>query len=74
MEYVYIFQYNPCIHESVFATISLHKTRSSAYKAMKRYITDEYNEWRECGIRYGKQTHKYGEYEAWRIKTMVVLD
>lgn len=71
---VYSFEYTYCIYESAFATISLHKTAKGAYNAMKKYILEEYEDWRENGIRCGKQTFKHGQYRDWRIVTMPILD
>ena len=71
---VYSFQYTYCIYESAFATISLHKTAKGAYNAMKKHILKEYKDWREEGIRYGKQTFKHGQYEDWRIVAIPILE
>ncbi len=71
---VYSFQYTYCIYESAFATISLHKTAKGAYSAMKKHILKEYEQWREEGLRYGKQTFKHGQYEDWRIVAIPVLE
>ncbi len=47
MTHIYEFLYCDCIHESTYATISIHLTPKGAYNAMKNYITEEFNEWRD---------------------------
>ncbi len=71
---IWAFQYTHCIYESAFETISLHKTPKGAYNAMKKHILKEYEEWRESGLRYGKQNFKHGEYEDWRIIKILILE
>ena len=71
---VWSFQYTYCVYESDFATISLHKTAKGAYNAMKKHILNEYEEWRESGLRHGKQMFKHGENEDWRIVAIPILE
>jgi hypothetical protein len=66
---VWAFQYTYCIYESSFETISLHKTAKGAYKAMKKHILKEYEEWRER-----KQMFKHGEMEDWRVIKIKILE
>ena len=60
MTEVFEFVYTDCIYESAMATLSLHKTKKGAYKAMREFLETEYAQWREDGIRYGKQQIKFG--------------
>ena len=50
---VYEFLYSDCIYESAMATISLHKTKKGAYKAMNKHLNDLFNKKRnerlQCG-------------------------
>jgi len=71
---VYAFQYNPCIYESGYCTISLHKTCKGAYQAMRTFILREYNIWRENGIRRGKQPFKHGAFEDWRMIVLPIYE
>jgi len=47
MDYVYEFIYNSCVYESSARTMSIHKSISGAYKAMKTHRLKTYNEWRK---------------------------
>lgn len=74
--FVYAFDYCPCIHESAWATISLHRTENGAIKAMnehKERKEKEYNliytELDDSEI-YGT----FGEMEDWTIKKIQILD
>jgi hypothetical protein len=71
---IYSFQYCECIHESAFETISIHKTVKGAYSAMRKYILKEYNQWREDGLKYGKQIFKHGCSEAWRVVAIQIKE
>lgn len=44
---VYEAAYNPCIHESVYGTISLHRTRRGADMAMEFHKAERLKEWGE---------------------------
>jgi hypothetical protein len=65
---VYEFTYTDCVFESAMATMSLHRTKKGAYKAMRAFLETEYAEWREDGIRHGKQRFKFGVYCAWAVR------
>lgn len=74
MEKVYEFRYTSCIYESDMRTISIHKTLLGAYKAMRKFLTDEYNLWYNERIMYGKyeklsNVDKFGYAEHWDIKS-----
>lgn len=71
---VYSFQYNFSVYESDFTTMSLHYTKKGAYFAMRKHILKDYEEWRENGLRFGKQKFKHGEYESWRIISMPIFE
>lgn len=71
---VFEFLYTDCIHESAMATMSLHRTKKGAYKAMRKFIETKYAEWREDGIKYGKQYFKFGNHCAWCIKPITLND
>ena len=73
-EEVYSFQYCECIYESAFATMSLHKTKKGAYKAMRAFIEKDYEQWREDGCRYGKQIFKHGVHEDWIIVAIPIQE
>jgi hypothetical protein len=52
------------------ATISLHRTKKGAYRAMNTYLNNKFNEAREEQIRYGKHEifdHVF-MHEAWAVR------
>lgn len=67
---IYEFLYCSCIFESAYGTISLHRTKAGAYKAMRKHIMTKYQKWYDERILYGKDRrwgHKFGCHEAWRV-------
>jgi len=74
MTEVFEFVYTSCIYESAFETLSLHRTKKGAYKAMREFLETEYEQWREDGIRYGKQHFKFGTYCAWAVRLRELKD
>lgn len=77
METVYAFQYNGCVHESDFATQSLHRTESGAQKAMNEFLQQEYKrhkdqcvEFRHPVIPYRDWLAEKKRFEAWRVAPM----
>lgn len=74
---IYQFLYCGCIHESSYATISVHKSKLGAYKAMNKYLNEQYNNWYNDRIIYGKErTHidKFGIHESWTISSIDLKD
>lgn len=71
---IYAFMYCPCIFESAFTPMSVHKTKQGAYKAMREYLEEKYSEWFDMRTMYGKDkqyhTSKFGEHEHWGIKSI----
>ena len=73
---VYEFLHTDCIYESAYRTISIHRTKAGAYKAMRKHIEEEYAQWRNDSIELGKSpfNHKFGTHEAWKIRTIELQD
>lgn len=71
---LYEFAYTDCIFEAPMWTISVHTTKKGAYKAMRTFLEKEYNQWRETGLRYGKQYYNFGTHCEWKIRTITVQD
>ena len=71
---IYSFEYNHCIWESGFVTISVHKTKVGAYKAMRKHLVSEYNDWlirkRDTRRAFKHIYDKFDTDHAWRIKTI----
>jgi len=72
---IYEFTYTDCIYESAAATLSLHRTKLGAYKAMRKFLNESYMEWYNERIKYGKYKDyigtidKFGTHCAWRIRS-----
>ena len=71
---VYELIYTDCIHDSAYSTMSTHKTKKGAYVTMRKFLIDGYNEWREEGIKDGKQYFKFGLHTDWAIRTIKLED
>jgi len=75
---VYTFEYCGCIFESSYAVVSLHQTKATAWKAMNKYINENFQRDYDDRIRYGKyksihSVWKFGEHERWCITEMEIL-
>ncbi len=66
---IYEFLYCSCIYESSYATMSLHRTKAGAYKAMKKHKIDTYMEWYDKRALYGKEYTRfpYDFSQGWAI-------
>jgi hypothetical protein len=75
--HIYEFLYCSCIYESAYSTMSIHKTKSGAYRAMRKFITEEYQKWYDERIRKGKRKfsiQKFGIHEGWFVFEREILD
>jgi len=73
---IYEFLYCSCVHESSWATMSLHKTKEGAKKAMKKHKSAErrrFNKIYEDSPEL-KEIVKFGEHENWCIGEQELLD
>ena len=67
---VFIFGYTYCIFESAMAAMSIHQTKIGAYKAMRKFLMEEYSKWYDMRIEIGKKydkIDKYGTHCAWTV-------
>lgn len=72
---VYLFQYNYCVYESGYVTMSIHRTKAGAYKAMRKHRVDEFYEWYNSRIMYGKYSQfPYDFGKAWKISEETLID
>lgn len=72
---VYQFLYCSCIYESDWRTMSIHKTKLGAYKAMKNWLISEYLDWYNRRITYGKcYGDSFAPHKAWGIEKIKILD
>ena len=72
---IWEFWYNPMIHESGSITISLHKTKETAEKAMHLHRMDQKAKhdyvWKDDPDR---DEFKFDEFKAWGVSERTVLD
>ena len=73
------FVYCPCIHESAFCTISLHKSKEGAEKAMEWHREEKRKEWQKIvdwdkkdGGGYAEMC-PFGSMEVWRVDEIEIL-
>lgn len=79
---IYEFLYCCCIHESSYASLSLHQTKKGAIKAMKKHKADARAEFvKEQQFMKEKHpelfphtNHKFGKHEHWDIGQQELLD
>ena len=65
---IYGFYFNSDVCESAPSLISAHRTLRGAYKAMRKYIIDDYNYWYDDRSLYGKQSYKHAFDKIWFIR------
>ena len=73
-EHLYEFLFTDCIYESAHAAMSTHRTKEGAYKAMRAYITELYNDWRDESLMYGRSLDKPFTASNWRINKIKLID
>jgi len=75
---VYAFRYddteNDYYGHGTSSIISYHFTKKDAYKAMKKYINQEYEHWLYERNTYGKDKFvpHFGKHERWKIQTIKI--
>jgi hypothetical protein len=70
---LYAFLYNPMIHESGYITVSIHRTREGAEKAMEWHKHSEEIEWNEL---MGKDIKEFpfGTNQSWKVEIIEVQE
>lgn len=70
---LYAFLYNSCIHESSWATVSLHYSKEGAEKAMQEHKQKALDEFNEMYANDNEFDFKFGKHEDWRVEPVEVL-
>ena len=70
---LYAFLYNSCIHESSWATVSLHYSKEGAEKAMQEHKQKALDEFNEMYANDNEFDFKFGEHEDWCVEPVEVL-
>jgi hypothetical protein len=78
-EYIYAFMYCPCIHESAYGTVSLHRTESGANAAMELDKEQQRKEHEESYSSVSKDILdtlyvEFGTFEDWKVDKITLLD
>ena len=76
---LYEFLYNGCVYESSPATISIHRTREGAYKAMNEHREEKYKQFLEDMEKMRRldlptEHFEFGEYEEWDVHEILLQD
>ena len=73
---IYEFLYCPCVHESAWGTISLHKTKNGAEKAMKKHKSAKRRKFNKLWKDEPelKKHMKFGEHEDWCVGEQELLE
>lgn len=74
MTEVFEFVYTDCIYEGAMATLSLHRTKKGAYKAMREFLTNGYMKWYNERIMRGKPKDKFGTHCAWAVRSIALKE
>jgi hypothetical protein len=70
---LYAFLYNSCIHESSWATVSLHYSKEGAEKAMQEHKQKALDEFNEMYADDNEFDIKFGAHEDWCVEPVEVL-
>lgn len=65
---VYLAQYNPCVYESSYGTVSIHVTKIGAERVIKALKAEKLVEW--TGLGYDD----IPDYEQWQVREMEVIE
>lgn len=65
---IYSAEYNDCIYESAYSTLSLHMSYEGACQAVRKHERKILRGWKKCGH------DTIPEYEKWRVRELEVLD
>lgn len=73
---IHLAEYNPSTEESTFGTISIHRTKAGAEKAIKDHRAKEQETF---NTRYGSQKGEpfpivFAEWEDWAVSETELLD
>ena len=71
---LYAFLYNPMIHESGYITVSIHRTRKGAEKALEWHRKQCIEDWNEFKDTFGKSEYSETKNKDWKIETIEILD
>lgn len=75
---IYEALYCCCIHESSYGTLSTHRSREGAEKAMNKHRDAEKKEWDEMYRDVEEpslfEDMKFGQHEDWDVREIELLD
>lgn len=68
----YLAQYNDCIYESSFATLSVHLSKEGAEKAVQEHKDKKYKEWEGMDEDF-KEDFEFGWDKSWDVQEIEIL-
>ena len=68
------FIYCPCIHESVAATVSIHRTKKGAEIAMEFHKAEALKEFERWTKELSEDLFKFGRNEYWEVREIEIQD
>lgn len=76
---VYAFLFNPCVEESGFITMSLHRIYKGAKTAMDQHREREYNLWlidmeKMKRLDLPTENFQFGEFQCWDVHEILIQD
>lgn len=73
---IYKAMYNPCIHESAYWVISLHKTKEGAEKAIEEHKNNKREQFEQMVAQdpIGWKDIEFGEHKDWMVSEDELLD
>lgn len=73
---VYGYCYNPCTYESGEITISLHRTKAGAWRALRRDVWEKAVDGRNFDLQYGGEADHYREpgWVTHRVREFTVYE
>ena len=78
IEKIYAFEYCPCIHESSYGVVSLHRTRKGAEIAMEFHrnaLKTEYDVYHKYIIEdLPDYPYSFGKFERWKVVEIEIQD
>lgn len=74
METVYAFKYCDCVYESSYATISLHRSKEGADKAMEAHKLERKEWYDKLYADEEDDDTSFTDFEDWLVEPVEILD
>lgn len=71
---IYQALYNYCEPEGSFETISIHRSKEGAEKAIENHKKEQYEIWETIYVKDKNERFVFGEFEKWKINETELLE